>query len=87
MALFIKHRHFIRRPMTSNLLIFTTIYRRRCGLITLGNEIQPVNVLDMRGDSCGLITLGNEIQLSEIFINETVSCGLITLGNEIQLCK
>ena len=33
-----------------------------CGLITLGNEIQPHDIDEMHPLSCGLITLGNEIQ-------------------------
>ena len=34
----------------------------RCGLITLGNEIQLECTLNSCISSCGLITLGNEIQ-------------------------
>ena len=71
--------------MTSNLLIFTTIYRRRCGLITLGNEIQRAVSVTSTIDSCGLITLGNEIQQRRLYKINVDSCGLITLGNEIQL--
>ena len=70
--------------MTSNLLIFTTIYRRRCGLITLGNEIQPEFLVVFSNIGCGLITLGNEIQLHTLFFALRRCCGLITLGNEIQ---
>ena len=56
-----------------------------CGLITLGNEIQPSNFSSSLLSRCGLITLGNEIQQA-IYLNyQTKSCGLITLGNEIQL--
>ena len=70
--------------MTSNLLIFTTIYRRRCGLITLGNEIQLYLENPTREFGCGLITLGNEIQLLDTDVVTPLCCGLITLGNEIQ---
>ena len=35
---------------------------KSCGLITLGNEIQPILSTWKIRHSCGLITLGNEIQ-------------------------
>ena len=58
--------------------------KHRCGLITLGNEIQ-LGVFDCsRCSRCGLITLGNEIQLDRNGLLVGLSCGLITLGNEIQ---
>ena len=57
----------------------------RCGLITLGNEIQLAGIAFGKGYGCGLITLGNEIQLWWCLTILVISCGLITLGNEIQL--
>ena len=55
-----------------------------CGLITLGNEIQPSSSGHAVRGSCGLITLGNEIQPIGDWGSRSRSCGLITLGNEIQ---
>ena len=55
-----------------------------CGLITLGNEIQPIKVATFEAEGCGLITLGNEIQRSRAELLGSPRCGLITLGNEIQ---